>query len=546
MPAINPALIFQRRQRFILLGIALMYLLSLPFLQCGQESPSNHANSPYLDTTVKVYGPYKVYRLPVTTGVKILNPVQLSQGPGGRIFASNQGGEIYTLEDTDGDGLEDSAALYVNIADFGLHSAASLAYKGDTIYIGAREEIRAFLDRDGNGQPDTSWTVFKDIPYSQHPYEWTSGMNVGPDGWLYFALTTDSWNAGASPDPRKYRGSILRVSPDGSKVEQLATGIRSVHGMGFHPGGDLFFADNAGGGNPTEELNLLVKGAFYGHNPKKYGDTDSITKPAFNLQSEVAPSQIRFNAVSNDFGSTGGDLFVAYYGPAERWSRGAIGRVRIKKEDGGRYAYEEFPVADIPKLSGLAFGKDGSLYAAHHGMADYWYNSIEPSSGGFYKLVYDPSVKNYKPASARAMNKDDASASSIEKGKILFKDRACFACHSAEKDEDLLGPPLRGIGQRLSREEILTEINEPSKIIKSSMGATRVTKTNGQVLLGRLVGSDEQSVSLMLIGNSVVRIPRSEISKTEDERKSLMYEKLLNGLSPEEINHLMDYLVSLK
>jgi hypothetical protein len=61
-----------------------------------------------------------------------------------------------------------------------------------------------------------------------------------------------------------------------------------------------------------------------------------------------------------------------------------------------------------------------------------------------------------------------------------------------------------------------------------------------------MVGSDEQSVSLMLIGNSIVRIPRSEISKTEDERKSLMYEKLLNGLSPEEVNHLMDYLISLK
>ncbi len=371
-------------------------------------------------------------------------------------------------------------------------------------------------------------------------------MNLGPDGWLYFALTTDSWNAGASPDPKKYRGSILRVSPDGSRAEQVATGIRSVHGMGFHPSGDIFFVDNAGGGNPTEELNVLARGAFYGHNPKKYGNPDSVTKPAFNLQTEVAPAQIRFNPASNDFGSTGGDLFVAYYGPAERWSRGAIGRVRISRNADGNYVYEEFPVADIPKLSGLAFGKSGALYAAHHGVADYWYNSIEPKSGGFYKLVYDPSIKNFKPANARALNKDNASASSIEKGRILFKDRACFACHSAEQDEDLLGPPLRGIGQRLSREEILTEINEPSKIIKSSMGATRVTKKNGQVLLGRMVGSDEQSVSLMLIGNSIVRIPRSEISKTEDERKSLMYEKLLNGLSPEEVNHLMDYLISLK
>ena len=41
----------------------------------------------------------------------------------------------------------------------------------------------------------------------------------------------------------------------------------------------------------------------------------------------------------------------------------------------------------------------------------------------------------------------------------------------------------------------------------------------------------------MLIGNSVVQIPRSEIKKTEDEKKSLMYEGLFNGLPDSEKNH---------
>jgi hypothetical protein len=43
-----------------------------------------------------------------------------------------------------------------------------------------------------------------------------------------------------------------------------------------------------------------------------------------------------------------------------------------------------------------------------------------------------------------------------------------------------------------------------------------------------------------------VRIPGAEIANTEDERKSLMYERLLNGLGQEEVNNLIDYLVSLK
>lgn len=152
----------------------------------------------------------------------------------------------------------------------------------------------------------------------------------------------------------------------------------------------------------------------------------------------------------------------------------------------------------------------------------------------------------YKKPEERRIQAENITASSIAKGQFLFGERACFACHSAEQDQDLLGPPLRGIGARLSREEILEEINSPSKIIKSSMVATRVIKKDGQVLLGRLVSSDEASVSLMLVGNAVTRVMRTEIAKIEVERKSLMYDKLLNGLSQEEIDHLLNYIISLK
>ena len=75
--------------------------------------------------------------------------------------------------------------------------------------------------------------------------------------------------------------------------------------------------------------------------------------------------------------------------------------------------------------------------------------------------------------------------------------------------------------------------------------AVRVTKKDGQVLIGRVVNSNEKEISLMLVGNSVVQIPRIEIKKTEDETKSLMYEGLFNGLPDTERESLLDYVVSL-
>jgi Ca2+:H+ antiporter len=71
--------------------------------------------------------------------------------------------------------------------------------------------------------------------------------------------------------------------------------------------------------------------------------------------------------------------------------------------------------------------------------------------------------------------------------------------------------------------------------------AHKIGEPFGTLILALAVTCIEASLIISLMAAS-----GPGISKTEDERKSLMYEKLLNGLSPEEVNHLMDYLVSLK
>jgi putative heme-binding domain-containing protein len=496
-----------------------------------------------VDTTVSVYGPYKVIKLPITKGVKIANPIQLKLGPDGVLYAANQTGEVYSLRDTDQDGLEDTALLYCNVRDFGLRSPSGFAHRGDTIYIGTAQQIRAFLDVNKDGKADKSWTVFDQIPNSEHPYEWTTGLCFGPDGWLYFVLSTDSWNAAPSPDPKGYRGAILRMSPDGKKVERLATGIRSVYGMNFNQYGDLFFTDNEGGGNPKEELNRFVKNAFYGHNPPKY-KFDSITGPRYTLETEVAPSGIEFNRPDNDFGGTGGNLFVAFYGPGERWTRGGVGRIQMQRLPDGSYTYREFPVADIPKLSNLAFGKDGSLYLANHGKADYWYNAVYENQGSFYKLVYDPGM-TAAAIKTRKIPDRPFSKNSIEAGRQLFAERACLGCHRVDNGPELLGPNLKEVARRLTRTEILEEILKPSERIKPSIMAVQITRKDGKILIGRVVNSDESQLSLMLVGNHVVKIPRNEIEKTANEPKSLMYEGLLKGVTDAQREALLDYIVSL-
>ena len=68
-----------------------------------------------LDTTVKVYGHYAAVKLPISSGVTLWNPTQVAIGPGGLMYVANYTGEIFSLHDTDGDGLEDHAKLYCDV-----------------------------------------------------------------------------------------------------------------------------------------------------------------------------------------------------------------------------------------------------------------------------------------------------------------------------------------------------------------------------------------------------------------------------------------------
>ena len=116
----------------------------------------------------------------------------------------------------------------------------------------------------------------------------------------------------------------------------------------------------------------------------------------------------------------------------------------------------------LPKISDLAFGKDGSLYLARHGKTDYWYNVVYDNEGTFYKLIYDPSISK-EEIKERKSTEVSFSENSIEAGKQLFAEQACLACHQVDGATELLGPNLKDVANRLSREEILAEILKPSE-----------------------------------------------------------------------------------
>lgn len=495
-----------------------------------------------LDTTVKVYGHYAAVKLPISSGVTLWNPTQVTIGPDDIMYAANYTGEIYSLHDTDGDGLEDHAKLYCDVKNDSLRYPTSMIFNGSKLFVGTTQEIRVYEDKNSDQVADTSYTFFDDFPFTLHPFDWTFGLEVGPNDEIFAILCTDSWNDNPAADPAGLRGAILKIAPDGKSYERFATGLRFAYGMRFNEHGDLFFSDNRGNENKYEELNLVTKDHFYGNNLPKYPDHPKVAEALIRLRYGFAPAGITFNKENNYFDDSAGDLFIAFWGPDGQWEDGSIARVSLTKVDNGDYEAEEYPVADkIAKLSDVEFGKQGDLYVAQFGTEDPWHKPYKEPIGAIYRFIEASWVEPDDPKTNTSVV-----FGNIHHGEEIFKERICATCHSVDGSEDLLGPDLVGIAALLSNEEILESIENPNKNIKTGFDQSIITKKDGKAISGRIVTANDKEITIMITGNELIKIKSENIKSREMIKSSLMPPGLLSGLTDSEINDLLGYLQSLK
>ncbi|MGB4398124.1 MAG: hypothetical protein WBJ10_02055 [Daejeonella sp.] len=94
------------------LSLSLLTLILAIFSWVFKHDQATNKHQNIQETAIKIYGPYRAVKLPISKGVKIGNPIQITLGPKGLLYAMNQTGEVYALHDSDADGLEDSTALY--------------------------------------------------------------------------------------------------------------------------------------------------------------------------------------------------------------------------------------------------------------------------------------------------------------------------------------------------------------------------------------------------------------------------------------------------
>ncbi|MCC7452103.1 MAG: c-type cytochrome [Anaerolineae bacterium] len=152
-----------------------------------------------------------------------------------------------------------------------------------------------------------------------------------------------------------------------------------------------------------------------------------------------------------------------------------------------------------------------------------------------------PGTSEEKLATMRRLSNDlRATAGDPVLGKELFA-KHCGICHQLHGEGNRIGPDLT-TANRKDRAAMLSNVVDPSAVIRREYINTMVATTSGRIISGLLAEQDAASLTLLDAQNNRIKFVRDEIEELRESEVSLMPEKLLESLSPQQLRDLFSYL----
>ena len=198
--------------------------------------------------------------------------VYVASDPNGARSGLEGIGKVYRCEDTDNDGKADKVSIYLDKID----SPRGLCYAGDTLYLMHPPFLSAIKDVDGDGVVDEQKVLLKNLGrglVTKRVDHAQNGVRLAIDGWLYMAIGDQGCFETTGTDGSQvslHGGGVLRVRPDGSKLEIVCTNVRNIYNVAVDPYLDIFTRDNTNdGGGWNTRFHQIFQYADYGY-PRLY------------------------------------------------------------------------------------------------------------------------------------------------------------------------------------------------------------------------------------------------------------------------------------
>ncbi len=136
---------------------------------------------------------------------------------------------------------------------------------------------------------------------------------------------------------------------------------------------------------------------------------------------------------------------------------------------------------------------------------------------------------------------------SFARGKDVFYQAQCSACHRYGDQGGASGPDLTAVATRFKRQDLLEAATEPSKVLSEQYMNTAIETKEGRAIIGRITEETPDKVVIRPnpLEPETVTVMKSEIESRQLSKTSPMPTGLLNTFTEEEILDLLAYLESL-
>ncbi len=138
-----------------------------------------------------------------------------------------------------------------------------------------------------------------------------------------------------------------------------------------------------------------------------------------------------------------------------------------------------------------------------------------------------------------------AQGNAIEGRSIYLENQTaqCIRCHAYDDMGGNAGPNLNGVAKRLSREELLVSLVDPSARIAPGFGQVSVNKKDGETITGTFISETEDGITYANESSEEFLIPNAEIESKTISMSSMPPMGAL--LSKRELRDLVAYLGTL-
>ena len=334
-------------------------------------------------------------------------PRQIRTAPNGDLFVAEEAaGNIKVVHDNNG-------KAEISTFASGLGGPFGIAFyptgpNPQWLYIGNNASLVRFPYKNGDlkatGMPEM---LISDIP-PRGDHKTRDVVFKDKNRLLLAVGSADNVSQGKAS--QEHRANVLEYTPEGKFVKIYAAGIRNPVGLAVNPlNGEVWTSvnerDNLGNNLVPDYITSVKEGGFYGwpwfyigqhEDPRAKADfngKDKETLPRVEGQTidKVIVPDVLIQAHSASLGLTfydgtqfppeyRGDVFAGEHGSWNRTPMSGHELVRVPLEKGkSNGVYEDFMTGMVApdgnawgRVTGVAVGKDGSLYATDDGSNSIW------------------------------------------------------------------------------------------------------------------------------------------------------------------------------